>query len=123
MSAWNRGGLTMNRICVDVSPAVVVPPPVTVKVTVREPGEVNVCCTVRPVRVGPPLETAQENVAAGSNSVPVNVTALPASTSQLPLNWFRVAPDNVYSADGRGGPPWTMLTVALAEADCPLLVT
>jgi hypothetical protein len=99
MSAWNRGGLTTNRICVDVSPAVVMPPPVTVKATVREPGEVNANVASRVVNgpggfVAPP-DTAQENVAALSASVACRVIARPASASQIPLNWFTVAPVTV----------------------------
>ncbi len=92
--AWKRDAVTVIRICVEVTPAVAVPPPVTVRVTVLEPGVPKACCTVRPVSVGPPF-TAHENVAAVSGSVAVKPMARPASASQFPLNWFWVAPVSV----------------------------
>ena len=39
--AWNRGAVTVMRMVVDVTPVVVVPPPVTARLTEREPGELN----------------------------------------------------------------------------------
>src|SRR5437879_7676331 len=93
--AWNRGGVTVIRITVEVTPVVVVPPPVTVRLTEREPGDVNANWTVRPLK-GPAglveADGVHENVAPVSGSVAASVMARPASTSQLPLNWFWVAP-------------------------------
>ncbi len=96
--AWKLGGVTVIRMTVEVTPVVVVPPPVTVRLTVREPGEVKANWTVRPLKGPAGLvepEGVHANVAAASGSVAASVMVRPASTSQLPLNWFWVAPVKV----------------------------
>ena len=85
----------MNRIWVDETPDVRVPPPVTDRVAVRPPVPEKAYWTVLPLSVGPPFEKTQEKVAAGSGSLAAKVIVRPDSASQFPLNWFCVAPVSV----------------------------
>ena len=109
----------------EVTPVVVVPP-VTVKLIVLLPGLVNAKVAVRELKGPAGLvepDGTHANVAAVSGSVAVSVSDRPASASQLPLNWFTVAPTIVYAALGAGGPPRTMLTLAVAVEVADPLVT
>jgi hypothetical protein len=78
MRAWNRGGVTVMRIVVEVTPEVTVPPPVTASSTVREPALVN-AKVAGFVEKGPAglVESlgTQENVAPGSVSEARKVSA------------------------------------------------